>query len=111
MTPAAVISKWKASQLRERQAAQEHFCDLCRLFEHPTPAELARAFTGAPQPASQNYWPRSLPSARHAKSNRADTRRNNRAVNHKHTAIRTALTTVEESWKNSQTRTEALLAT
>jgi hypothetical protein len=33
------IAKWKASELKERSAAQEHFIDLCRLFGHPTPAE------------------------------------------------------------------------
>ena len=33
------ISKWKKSKLKERAAAQEHFIDLCRLFQHETPAE------------------------------------------------------------------------
>ena len=39
MTPLQFIEKWKKSQLKERAAAQEHFLDLCRLLEHPTPAE------------------------------------------------------------------------
>ena len=39
MTPAAFIAKWSASALRERQGAQEHFIDLCRLLGEPTPAE------------------------------------------------------------------------
>ena len=39
MTPAAFIDKWSRSELRERQGAQEHFIDLCRLIGEPTPAE------------------------------------------------------------------------
>lgn len=39
MTPHEFIAKWKPNALTERAAAQEHFLDLCRLFDHPTPAE------------------------------------------------------------------------
>ena len=39
MTPGAFIAKWRASALKERSAAQEHFIDLCRLLGEPTPAE------------------------------------------------------------------------
>jgi hypothetical protein len=39
MTPDAFISKWKAADLKERSAAQEHFLDLCHLLGEPTPAE------------------------------------------------------------------------
>ena len=39
MTAREFIAKWKASTLKERSAAQEHFIDLCRLLGHPTPAE------------------------------------------------------------------------
>ncbi|MCB1499340.1 MAG: hypothetical protein KDK07_06060, partial [Bauldia sp.] len=39
MTPARFIEKWGDSELRERQGAQEHFIDLCRLLGEPTPAE------------------------------------------------------------------------
>ena len=39
MTPEAFIAKWRASELKERSAAQEHFIDLCRLLGEPTPAE------------------------------------------------------------------------
>jgi hypothetical protein len=39
MTPSAFINKWKASNLKERSAAQQHFIDLCRLLDEPTPAE------------------------------------------------------------------------
>jgi hypothetical protein len=38
MTPSEFINKWKAANLKERSAAQEHFLDLCRLLEEPTPA-------------------------------------------------------------------------
>ena len=39
MTPEAFIAKWRVAQLKERSAAQEHFIDLCRLLDEPTPAE------------------------------------------------------------------------
>ena len=39
MTPGAFITKWRASELKERSASQEHFIDLCRLLGEPTPAE------------------------------------------------------------------------
>jgi type II restriction/modification system DNA methylase subunit YeeA len=39
MTPQDFIRKWKDHALTERASAQEHFIDLCRLFDHPTPAE------------------------------------------------------------------------
>ena len=39
MTPGQFIRKWEASELKERSAAQEHFIDLCRLLDEPTPAE------------------------------------------------------------------------
>ncbi len=32
------IAKWRKVELKERSAAQEHFLDLCRVFDHPTPA-------------------------------------------------------------------------
>lgn len=37
LTPISFIQKWKKTSLNERQAAQEHFLDLCALFDHPTP--------------------------------------------------------------------------
>ena len=40
MTPYQFIAKWRASELKERSAAQEHFIDLCRLLDEPTPAEV-----------------------------------------------------------------------
>jgi len=43
MTPHEFIRKWKGNELSERAAAQEHFIDLCRLFDHPTPAEADRS--------------------------------------------------------------------
>jgi type II restriction/modification system DNA methylase subunit YeeA len=39
MTPAQFIKKWQTSELKERSGAQEHFIDLCRLLDEPTPAE------------------------------------------------------------------------
>ena len=42
MTPGEFISKWRASQLKESAASQEHFIDLCRLLGEPTPAERGR---------------------------------------------------------------------
>ena len=39
MTPGAFIAKWRAAELKERSAAQEHFIDLCRLLGEPTPVE------------------------------------------------------------------------
>ena len=39
MTPGEFIAKWRASELKERSASQEHFIDLCRLLGEPTPAE------------------------------------------------------------------------
>ncbi len=39
LTPQAFVQKWRSSTLKERSSAQEHFIDLCRLIDHPTPAE------------------------------------------------------------------------
>jgi hypothetical protein len=39
MTPDQFIDKWSRTSLTERQAAQEHFIDLCHLLNEPTPAE------------------------------------------------------------------------
>ena len=39
MTPHEFIAKWRASELKERSASQEHFIDLCWLLGEPTPAE------------------------------------------------------------------------
>ena len=47
MTPGAFIAKWRATELKERSAAQEHFIDLCRLLGEPTPAEA--------DPAGERY--------------------------------------------------------
>lgn len=40
MTPQEFVAKWRGSTSTERQAYQQHFLDLCRLVQHPTPAEL-----------------------------------------------------------------------
>ena len=39
MTPVEFIAKWRATDLKERSASQEHFIDLCRMLGEPTPAE------------------------------------------------------------------------
>ena len=39
MTPHEFIAKWRAAELKERSASQEHFIDLCRLLGEQTPAE------------------------------------------------------------------------
>lgn len=40
MTPQQFITKWLNSSLKERAAAQEHFLDLCRMLDEPTPADV-----------------------------------------------------------------------
>ncbi len=39
MTPAEFVAKWRKVELGERQAAQSHFADLCRLVGHQTPTD------------------------------------------------------------------------
>ena len=39
MSPDEFIAKWRGVTLTERAAAQEHFIDLCRLLDEPTPVE------------------------------------------------------------------------
>jgi type II restriction/modification system DNA methylase subunit YeeA len=39
MTPELFIDKWSRANRTERQAAQEHFIDLCRVLGEPTPNE------------------------------------------------------------------------
>ena len=39
MTPQEFIAKWRDVELKERSAAQEHFIDVCRLVEEPTPVK------------------------------------------------------------------------
>jgi hypothetical protein len=39
MTPQEFTRKWRPVALTERQTAQEHFGDLCRLLGQPTPIE------------------------------------------------------------------------
>jgi type II restriction/modification system DNA methylase subunit YeeA len=38
MTVTEFIAKWRKVELKERSASQEHFCDLCAVLAHPTPA-------------------------------------------------------------------------
>ena len=39
LTVDAFVRKWRAVELKERSAAQEHFIDLCHVLDEPTPAE------------------------------------------------------------------------
>lgn len=39
MSPTQFVEKWKPVTLTERSAAQSHFCDLCRLLDHPDPVK------------------------------------------------------------------------
>ena len=39
MTPEQFIAKWKATELKERSAAQSHFIDLCRMLDEPSPTD------------------------------------------------------------------------
>ena len=39
MTPQQFIEKWKAAELKERAACQEHFIDLCAVLEQESPAK------------------------------------------------------------------------
>jgi hypothetical protein len=40
MTVQDFIAKWERVSLTERSAAQQHFLDLCEVFDHPKPAEV-----------------------------------------------------------------------
>lgn len=39
MTPNEFVQKWSGVTLKERSSSQEHFIDLCRLLDEPTPVE------------------------------------------------------------------------
>jgi type II restriction/modification system DNA methylase subunit YeeA len=39
MNVSEFVAKWRLVQLTERSASQQHFLDLCEVFDHPTPAE------------------------------------------------------------------------
>lgn len=39
MTPEQFIDKWSRTRTKEKSSAQEHFIDLCRLLDEPTPNE------------------------------------------------------------------------
>jgi len=40
VNPIEFQRKWIGVELKERSASQEHFLDLCRVIDHPTPADL-----------------------------------------------------------------------
>jgi len=39
MNVSQFVAKWREVELTERSASQQHFLDLCNVFQHPTPAE------------------------------------------------------------------------
>jgi len=39
MTASQFMNKWMRVELKEHSASQQHFLDLCELFDHPKPAE------------------------------------------------------------------------
>jgi hypothetical protein len=39
LTPDQFVEKWSKAELSERAASHEHFIDLCRLIDQPTPAQ------------------------------------------------------------------------
>ena len=41
MTPSEFIQRWRGHELVERQAAQAHFTDLCRMLDVPVPTDDA----------------------------------------------------------------------
>jgi hypothetical protein len=42
ITPQDFVERWGNSALREQQAAQSHFNELCQLVGYKTPTELRR---------------------------------------------------------------------
>jgi hypothetical protein len=58
---ATFVEKWERNQLNETATAKEHFGDLCRLFDQPTPNEAdpqdecGRLFWAA-QPRAAFQW-------------------------------------------------------
>ena len=39
LSPQKFVAKWRKSEVKESDAAHEHFLDLCRLFSYPIPIE------------------------------------------------------------------------
>src|SRR5229473_3112995 len=39
MNVSEFVSKWRKVELTERSASQQHFLDLCEVFDHPKPAQ------------------------------------------------------------------------
>ena len=57
MTPGAFIAKWRAAELKERSAAQEHFIDLCRLLGEPRPAPRESTTASSAAEGAESEWP------------------------------------------------------
>ena len=62
MNVSQFVQKWGRTKLSERSASQQHFCDLCGLFDHPKPADIdatGESFTfekGATKPDGSDGW-------------------------------------------------------
>src|SRR5258708_18993612 len=39
LTPQEFVNKWRRAEIKERSGYQEHFIDLCRLVDSPTPVD------------------------------------------------------------------------
>jgi hypothetical protein len=60
LSPQEFVDKWRKAHLKESSAAQEHFIDLCRMFEHQTPAAAdpeGQRFTFEAGPTKQRGGP------------------------------------------------------
>ncbi len=62
MNASEFAAKWRHASLTERSGAQQHFCDLCELLDHPKPAAAdpkGEWFTfekGATKPDGSDGW-------------------------------------------------------
>ena len=60
MTPDEFIAKWSESELKESQASQSHFNDLCRMLDEPTP-DRSRPHLQCPVPSPSGRGPEPAP--------------------------------------------------
>jgi hypothetical protein len=74
ISPHQFISKWRASTVNERAASQEHFIDLCRLLNEPTPiqADPTGAFYRFEKPAPKTLGGDGAAAVRKRASNRSE---------------------------------------
>ena len=53
-TPQQFVDKWERTALKERASYVEHFNDVCRLMDHPTPADKEPAIAIREKPEQKN---------------------------------------------------------